>query len=150
MFYACEMEYKGERLQSDLQLIPFDCSMFDEYKSIYNECFYDMRKALNVESFDFLSSADQLKGKTKNIYVLYDKDLIGAVGIYGNEIDDLIVSKKYQNQGFGKKLLTFAVAKMQKQNISPIKLHVAKWNENAVELYGNMGFECVKVEEINI
>lgn len=76
--------------------------------------------------------------------------MIGAVGIYGNEIDDLIVRKKYQKQGYGKKLLAFAIVKMQEQNINPIKLHVAKCNENAVKLYEKMGFECVKVEEINL
>ena len=150
MFYACEMEYKGAKLQSDLQPTPFDYSMFEEYKNIYNECFYDMRKALGVEPYNFLSSKEQLKDKTKNIYILYDNDLIGAVGIYGSEIDDLIVNKKHQKQGYGKQLLTFAIVKMQEQNINPIKLHVAKCNENAVKIYEKMGFECVKVEEINL
>lgn len=150
MFYVYKMEYKGGKVSSTLQLPKYSEDIFAEYKNVYNECFYNMRKSLGVKPFDFLSSAEKLKEKADNIYILYDKKLIGSVAIYGNEIDDLIVNKKYQGLGYGKKLLLFAVSMMQDAGIDPIQLHVAKWNSNAVRLYENTGFECVKIKEIII
>jgi ribosomal protein S18 acetylase RimI-like enzyme len=60
----------------------------------------------------------------------------------------LIVNKKYQKQGYGKKLLMLAINYIQKKNSKPITLHVAKWNENAVNLYKKCSFECVQAKEI--
>ncbi|MBS4535710.1 GNAT family N-acetyltransferase [Clostridium sp. D2Q-14] len=74
--------------------------------------------------------------------------MIGSVAIYGNEIDDLIVSKEYQKKGYGKKTLIFAINRMQQKNISPIILHVADWNQGAIKMYLNNGFKITKTEII--
>lgn len=75
-----------------------------------------------------------------------DNQLTGSVAIYGNEIDDLIVAKQYQQKGYGQGLLRFAVAHMQREDISPIMLHVADWNRGAMELYTKNGFRIIKTE----
>lgn len=149
MIIAYEMQYMGNIIQSDVDLIPFDDRFYDIYETIYNECFYEMRKALNVKPYNFYHSIEQLEDKKSNIFLLLkDNELIGSVACIENEIDDLIVNKRYQRQGYGKKLLMFAINYIQNQNIKPITLHVAKWNENAVSLYEECGFKCVHVEEI--
>ena len=73
--------------------------------------------------------------------------LVGSVAIYGNEIDDLIVGKSYQRAGYGEALLQFAISHMQSNNISPIVLHVADWNQGAIKMYMKNGFAIVKTEE---
>lgn len=42
-----------------------------EYIKIYNKCFYDMRRQLKVEPYDFYSSKVQLADKYSNIKLLY-------------------------------------------------------------------------------
>ena len=149
MITVYEMQYTSNIVQSDMKLIPFNDKFYDMYKSIYNECFYEMREALNVKPYNFCYSIEQMKDKKANILLLLkDNDVIGSVACIGNEIDDLIVNKKYQRQGYGEKLLLFAISNIQKQNIKPITLHVTKWNKNAVRLYKKCGFECIHVEEI--
>ena len=37
---------------------------------------------------------------------------------------------------------------IRKSNNDPITLHVAKWNENALKLYQNVGFEIKSTEII--
>ena len=54
------------------------------------------------------------------------------------KIDDLIVNSKYKGKGYGKQILLWALKNIQNQR--PI-LHVAGWNEKAVALYKNIGFE---------
>ena len=85
--------------------------------------------------------------KIKYIYIEIDGKLVGSVAIYDNEIDDLIVGKSYQRSGYGEALLQFAISHMQSNNISPIVLHVADWNQGAIKMYMKNGFAIVKTEE---
>ena len=147
---AYEMQFSSKTVQeSDINLEAFSDDFYSEYEKIYNECFFDMRKSLNVEPYNFYSAIEQLDNKKQNIYVLWDGDtLIGSVACYGNEIDDLIVNKAYQNKGVGRKLLLWAIEHIRSNNDEPIVLHVAKWNEKALKLYLDNGFEISKIEKI--
>ena len=147
---AYEMQFSSKIIQeSDIILEVFSDDFYSEYEKIYNECFFDMRKSLNVEPYNFYSAIEQLDNKKQNIYVLWDGDtLIGSVACYGNEIDDLIVNKAYQNKGVGRKLLLWAIEHIRSNNDEPIVLHVAKWNEKALKLYLDNGFEISKIEKI--
>ena len=147
---AYEMQFSSKTIQeSDIILEVFSDDFYSEYEKIYNQCFFDMRKSLNVEPYNFYSSIEQLDNKKQNIYILWEGNtLIGSVACYGNEIDDLIVNKAYQNKGIGRKLLLWAIEHIRSNNDEPIVLHVAKWNEKALKLYLDNGFEISKIEKI--
>jgi len=66
--------------------------------------------------------------------------MIGSVACYGNEIDDLIVNKIFQNRGYGKQLLLWGMNHIRQKSNEPILLHVAKWNEKALMLYENVEY----------
>ena len=116
-----------------------------EYEQIYNQCFFDMRKELNIEPYNFYSGIEQLNDKKQNIYVLRnDNMLLGSVACYGNEIDDLIVNKAYQNNGLGRKILLWAIKNIRNNSDEPIVLHVAKWNEKALfQIFGRSSIETL-------
>ena len=145
-----EMKYDKEFVeQSTIACIPFETHFFEQYKSIYNECFYDMRKALDIEPYNYLNDYEQIKGKISDIYLLVEGgEIIGSVACYGNEIDDLIVNKQYRNKGYGKQLLLWSMRQIRKKSGEPITLHVAEWNQNALRLYKNVGFEVVSSERV--
>jgi ribosomal protein S18 acetylase RimI-like enzyme len=146
---AYEMRYVGGKVESNLRLTPFLDEFYDTYQKIYNECFYKMRKVLDAKPYNFYSSKEQIADKKNNIYLfIQNEKLIGSVACYGNEIDDLIVSKEFQGQGYGTQLLIWAINHIQNSNELPIKLHVAKWNVNAVSLYEKNNFKCIKVEKV--
>ena len=133
----------------DISCIPFQKQYFEEYKRIYNECFYEMRKALDIEPHNFLQDYGQIVDKVGDIYLLVDnEEIIGSVAGYGNEIDDLIVNRKFQRQGYGKQLLLWAIRHIRERNDEPITLHVAEWNQGATMLYEKCGFEIVKAEKV--
>ena len=75
-------------------------------------------------------------------------EIIGSVTCVGNEIDTLIVNKKYQHKGYGKQLLLWGMQCIRQKNKEPIVLHVAEWNQNAVMLYKRIGFEVTNVEKV--
>lgn len=145
-----EMQFLGRTVEEvDIKLEEFRDEFYSEYEKAYNECFVDMRKALDIEPYNFYSGIEQLDNKKQNLYVLWnDNTVIGSVACYGNEIDDLIVNKSYQNNGVGKQLLLWAIKHIRNSNNNPIILHVAKWNEKALKLYLDNGFRISKIEKV--
>ena len=147
---AYEMKLNKSKVDvPNIACIPFQKQYFEEYKRIYNECFYDMRKALNIEPYHFLHDYEQIADKIGDIYLLVDKEvIIGSVACYGNEIDDLIVNQRFQRQGYGKQLLLWAIQRIRERSDKSIVLHVADWNKGAIMLYEKCGFEIVKAEKV--
>ncbi len=147
---AYEMKYTSNTVEkSDVICVPFESTFFQEYMRIYNECFYEMRKALDIQPYNFLNNYDQILEKIKDIYLLVNQgEIIGSIACYGNEIDDLIVNKTFQHRGYGKQILLWGMKHIRENNDEPITLHVAKWNNNALMLYKNAGFEITNVEKI--
>lgn len=150
-FYAYEMQYVGEeRLVGAVQITPFDEKYYPQYEQIYNECFYNMRKALDVQPYNFYSDIEQIRDKMSNIFMLvHDETIIGSVGCYGTGIDDLIVNKQFQNKGYGKVLLLWAIHHVRTYSDEPITVHVAEWNQKAMKLYNDNGFIITKKEKIH-
>lgn len=144
MFFDKTLEYKN-----DIICVPFQEKYWNEYKKIYNECFYKMRKELEVEPINFYSGYYQIKDKINNIFLYFQNEVIaGAVSCYGNELDDLIVNKPFQGQGLGQKLLLWGMNHIKEQGYEEIILHVAEWNQNAVKLYLKNGFRIAKREKV--
>ncbi len=147
---AYEMQYSGDDvISTDIVLISFQEKYYSEYERIYNECFYEMRKALDVQPYNFYSDFGQLKDKMKDIFLfIKDEIIVGSVACYGNEINDLVVNREYQNQGIGQKLLLWAINHIRTYSNSPIVIHVAKWNEIALYIYERNGFVITKTEKV--
>ena len=144
-----EMEYKGGQMVSDLRLRHYSNSDYRKYRRVYEECFHDMRAALQRFPVDICASREKLEQEKDNIYILeVDGKLIGSVAIYGNEIDDLIVAKDFQWRDHGEALLQFAVSSLQRSHIAPIILHVADWNQGAIKMYLKNGFVIVGTEVV--
>ncbi len=140
---------KALKYQNDIICVPFQKEYWNEYQKIYNECFYKMRKALEVEPINFYDDYSQIKDKIKDIFLyLQNGIIIGAVSCYENEIDDLIVEKSFQRQGIGQKLLFWGINHIKEQGYEEIILHVAEWNQNAVKLYLKNGFSIKKRERV--
>ena len=91
-----------------------------------------------------------MENRQTNIYVLKkNARLIGSVSIYENEIDDLVVAKQFQRQGYGQALLQFAISYRQKSGVSLVLLHVADWNQKAIKMYRENNFQITKTETVD-
>jgi ribosomal protein S18 acetylase RimI-like enzyme len=150
-FFVYEMEYTGGIVETnELEMLPFRDEYYRQYEKIYNDCFYEMRKVLDIEPYNFYSDISQMIDKKDSIFLLMnDETIIGSIGCFGAEIDDLIVNKKYQGRGFGKKLLLWAVNHIREYTDEPITLTVAEWNTGALELYKSCDFTLKRKELIS-
>ncbi|MGL4989654.1 MAG: GNAT family N-acetyltransferase [Sarcina sp.] len=146
---AHTMQYLEGEVESNIKLISYKDSYFDEYKFIYEECFREMRTALELKPVDCCDTREQLNDNRNKIFLLVEEaEVIGSVLINDNEIDDLIVSKKFQSKGYGKKILLWSINYMQEKQAESILLHVADWNKKAIKLYENYGFKIIKTEKV--
>ena len=115
---AHTMEYCGNLVESNVELVQYSDDYFLDYKRIYEDCFHEMRTALELHPVDNCDSREELLNKQCDIFLYIENGiLIGSVATYENEIDDLIVAKDYQCKGYGKQILCFAISHMQKKNI---------------------------------
>ena len=148
--WAYEMYYdKQDSEEPTICCVPFVEEYFEEYKSVYNECFYEMRKTLDIEPYNWYSTYSQMEGKVENIFLLLEnRQIVGSVACYGNEIDDLIVKKSCQKKGYGKQLLLWAINHIRQYSGEEITLHVAEWNKSALKLYQDAGFLIGKKEKV--
>lgn len=147
---AYEMLFRGNiPYNGGLSCIYFREKYWTEYMKIYNECFYEMRKVLEIEPINFYSDYSQMKDKADSTYIYLQNGMIaGAVSCYENELDDLFVNKAFQRRGLGQKLLLWGMNRIKEQGYDEIILHVAEWNQTAVKLYLKNGFVIQKKEKI--
>lgn len=104
-----------------------------------------MRRALDIEPYNWYSQYEQMADKAENVFLLLeDKQIIGSDVCYGNKIDDLIVKKDMPEKGVRKQLLLWAMNHIRQHNNLEITLHVVEWNKDALELYKNVGFSVRK------
>lgn len=136
---------KQEDICNQMKYSPFAETDWEEYRDIYNECYYDMRKSLEIEPYNYLEKREQLEGKTPGIYVFRVKEeMVASIACYGNEADDLFVKKSWQKKGIGRALLVWAMENIRKQGYEEVVLHVAEWNQHAMKMYQEVGFQVTE------
>jgi len=132
-----EMEYIGDRVESDLSLVSFEEKYYEQYANLMDDCFYDMRKALNIRPYEKHSySLDEPTELKENTFLHFeDGEIVGAVTCSETDIRNVAVSPKHQQKGYGRKDTEFAINYMQNRDDTIIKLTATRWNKNAIALY---------------
>ena len=148
MRHAFEMEYKHPVSEEvSISMVPYSSEYREKYKKMYNECYHEIREALDIKPYDFIQDDSFFEEGMDTVYLLVEgNELIGSVALKGDEIDDLIVDKRFQGCGYGRKILLWALKHIGSERIV---LHVAEWNEKAVNLYKKNGFEVTEIIDIS-
>ena len=85
---AYEMKYINALVeQSNIVCIPFEKKYFQEYMRIYNECFFDMRKALGIQPYNFLNAYKQIAEKVED---MENRFCYGACSVSGKKAGNLL------------------------------------------------------------
>jgi len=63
-------------------------------------------------------------------------------------IDNVVISNKYQRKGYGKMLIEKIIAECKIKKYSDIILNVYSFNDKAVSLYDSLGFEEISKDMI--
>ena len=146
MGLAYKMEYLHPTDEKTrVELVRFSSAFQEKYKKMYNECYHEMREALDRKPYDFIQNDSFFQEGMDTVYLLLDgEEIIGSVAIKEDEIDDLLVNRLYQGHGYGKEILLWA---LQNIHSGHVILHVAEWNKKAINLYKKIGFAITEIEE---
>lgn len=136
-----EMKYYGGEVNSDIDVVNYCDDYYNDYRSICCDCFRKLSIATSQDPHAFYTREEMIKKKCNVFIIFIGEEMIGSVEIYDNIIDHLFVNKKYQNKGYGKRLLSFAISCLQEKGINDITLYVADLNKEAINLYINNGFK---------
>ncbi len=144
---AHKMEYlRPVTEKATVTLVSYVPKYQEQYRRMYNACYREMRETLDIRPYDFIQDDSFFSNGMNNVYLLVkDEELIGSVALKGSEIDDLIVAPEFQNKGYGKQILLWALENIKSEKII---LHVAQWNRKAISLYERNGFEITETFEI--
>lgn len=121
----------------------YENSDFDQLCHVMDRARMQELKTANMEQvFIQLRDAPYLGYLLKcKIYVaIKEEKMVGFVGLRSHELSFLYVDPNFQNLGVGKKLIEFALKRLEK----PIKLEVFTDNLAAKALYRKYGFRVVK------
>ena len=118
-------------------------SDFDQLCHVMDRARMQELKLANMEQvFIQLKDAPYLRYllKCKMYVATKEEKIVGFVGLRPHELSFLYVDPNFQNHGVGKKLIEFALKRLE----SPIKLDVFTDNFAAKALYEKYGFKVVK------
>ena len=127
--------------------------MIREVKKTDYPILVDIWESAVLSTHDFLKQDDFLyyKGHLPAYFqhvVLYgfeqDGCLAGFIGVVENNIEMLFVHNDYRNRGIGKKLVMYAIEKMQ-----VYKVDVNEQNIQAVGFYQHMGFSVITRSDLD-
>lgn len=146
-----EMLYSGG-MQPDpkLTFVPYEDSYFEKYIQLQNEGFYDLRKENDIKPFLCCELNEKTKqffsGMKNDIYLCFDEqnEIICSFSEANGHLDDIVVSKAYQNQGFGQKVTRYAINQALKTGAKTIHLDVVIWNQKARHIYEKLGFNIIE------
>ena len=112
------------------------------------DCILDIEKELRLPATSFKHFISLIK--SKKIFVLKklsSNKILGFVQIQGDkeesEIITLGVRTKFQNKGYGKKLINY----LTKNNYKNIFLEVSSSNQKAIKFYMNLGFKNISIRK---
>lgn len=118
-------------------------SDFDQLCHVMDRARMQELKTANMEQvFIQLKDAPYLRYllKCKMYVATKEEKIVGFVGLRPHELSFLHVDPNFQNLGIGKKLIEFALRRLER----PIKLEVFTDNLAAKALYEKYGFKVVK------
>lgn len=102
----------------------------------------------NIEAHDFIPPSywenhyDMVKEMLPraSIYVYeMDKQIVGFIGMTDNYIEGIFVAKKYQSQGIGSQLISYA-----KENYASLSLQVYQKNTPSISFYEKENFKIIE------
>lgn len=103
---------------------------------------WDEKKQVHLHKNNFDPKKTEII-QLKNIEIGYLTKRVSNSEIY---IENLILEKKFQNNGFGTEIMNLFIKKAEKEK-KPIGLRVLKENKRAKKFYEKLGFEKISESE---
>ena len=150
-FIYHDMKYSGgPQPDHGLNFINYEDNYFEKYITLEGEAFYNLRRANDIKPYNCSNFSDNSRNYCLNnkehIYLhLDDEDeIISTIFVKNGVLDQIMVSKKYEGQGYGCKTTQFGINKALSEGSKNIELCALDWNKRAIYIYEALGFKVVQ------
>ncbi len=150
-FVYHDMKYFGRpQPEINLSFINYEDKYFEKYETLEGESFYNLRRANDIKPYncsDFSEKMRHILLEAKDhIYLHLDDtdEIISTIIVKNGIIDGVMVSKKYEGQGYGGKTTQFGINKALKEGSKSIELCAVDWNKRAIHIYEGLGFKVTQ------
>ncbi|MGM0844847.1 MAG: GNAT family N-acetyltransferase [Bacillota bacterium] len=141
---SSNLVYKGSLLPEPKTTFElYDERSFLQFVQVVQECYYTIHEEIDLKPY--LASSESVRNyqliDPSNVYVAMDGNhIMASVSIGKGEVDNLMVSPRYQKRGLGRAALHFAMNKMLKDGYEEIHICYMENNKAAEKLYYSSGF----------
>lgn len=145
-----KLRYYGPIFKNvDIFLETYKEEYFEEELKMESALFYDLRKKNCIHPNRITDSSKDEKNEIKDFFskhknsfffLIINNDIVGSVLILGNYIQSLCIKSDYQRQGYGEKLVKYAVNCILNNNNDFVELNIMNGNIAAEKLYSKIGF----------
>lgn len=142
---SLELIYKGGSFpKTDMTFIKYEDRFFDQFVTMVQECYYELHERNDMKPY--LASKDSIKkyklNNESNVYIaLESEQLVASVTVGEGTIENVMVVRTHQGNGYGRKALQFGVNKLLEEGYEDIRLCYIEGNESAKRLYNSIGFK---------
>jgi len=150
-YVELDLYYHGsEQPKSDLKFVPYEDKYFEQYAEGLRTSFYELRKKNDFKPYVCCELNEEKRKEfldnKNNLFLLLDSEkLIASINVNNNGLlDDLFVLPLFQGNGYGKKIVQFAINQAIKNGSNSISLVAIDWNTRALNLYQSLGFNIVQ------
>ncbi|MGF2616009.1 GNAT family N-acetyltransferase [Rossellomorea vietnamensis] len=125
--------------------------LFQQFFNMVQECYYPLHKEIDLKPY--LASSESVRAyqlrDPKNVYVAMDgEEIMASVTIGKGEVDNLMVSPRFQKRGLGRDALHFAMNRLLNSGYEEIRICYMENNKAAERLYYSAGF--IMAENMNV
>ncbi|EJQ41872.1 hypothetical protein IEE_04362 [Bacillus cereus BAG5X1-1] len=142
---SLELIYKGGSFpKTDMTFIKYEDRFFNQFVKMVQECYYELHEMNDMKPY--LASEDSIKkyklNNESNVYVtLENEQLVAAITLGEGTIENLMVARSHQGNGYGRKALQFGMNKLLEDGYEDIRICYIEGNESAERLYNSVGFK---------
>lgn len=142
---SLELIYKGGSFpKTDMTFIKYEDRFFDQFVTMVQECYYELHEMNDMKPY--LAPENSIKkyklNNKSNVYVVLEHDqLIASVTVGEGTVENVMVARSYQGNGYGRKALQFGMNKLLEGGYEDIRLCYIEGNESAERLYNSVGFK---------
>jgi ribosomal protein S18 acetylase RimI-like enzyme len=140
--------YDGERVpDSELAFSVYEDKYLDQFVKVNQKSYYPVQKSNDLKPYIPTKESIKkykLQNKERVYLALNNGELMASVSVGEGEIDNLVVSPKYQGRGYGKKALQFGMNKLLEQGYEVIRICYMENNTVAENLYYSLGFKFLQ------
>jgi putative acetyltransferase len=135
---AVAQEQKRQRMQTQDDISPVAASEIPRLVAVWEASARATHHFLTEADFQFFKPlvGDEL-AQLQTLLCVRDAagQVVGFIGVEGDEVESLFIHPDWRGQGIGRRLLTYAI-----ETLGATRLDVNEQNDEAIGFYRRMGF----------